>query len=185
MLFSCCILQSNDERCLRKQKKEKNFQNTDIHEACVNIGTAAPCGCGILWSLYCRVFIHTTGLTHWIPGTSFSVLQPKLTTNTAKCPLEVKTTGWESRTVGLDLGSLEFVPCYSLCISNPHSSHKCWAICLFPLSPCLEIALYLGSCARLGSGLAEWSASYCVERGGRQWSTRLGCMADMWVARLP
>lgn len=96
-----------------KRKEKKNFQKTDTHEACVNIGTVALCGCGILWSLYCRVFIHTTGLTHWIPGTSFSLLQPKLTANTAKCPLEVKTTGWESRTIGLDFGSLEFVPCYS------------------------------------------------------------------------
>lgn len=80
-----------------KRKGKKNFQKTDTYEACVNIGTVGVWGCGILWLLYCRVFIDTTSLTHWIPGTSFSLLQPKLTANTAKCPLEAKTTQGGSR----------------------------------------------------------------------------------------
>lgn len=56
-------------------------------------------------------------------------------------------SGWESRTFGVDFGSFELVPCYGLCISNPQPSPKCWAICPFSLLPCLEIGLYLGSCA--------------------------------------
>lgn len=63
------------------------------------------------------VFINTTGLTHRIPGTSFSLLQPKLTANTARWQ---NHSGWELRTLGVDFGSFEFVPCYGLCISNPN-----------------------------------------------------------------
>lgn len=128
------------------KKKKKNFQKTDTYEACVNVGIVAVWNCGILWSSYCRVFIDATGLTHWIPGTSFSSLQPRLTANTARWQ---NHSGWESRTFGVDFGSFEFVPCYGLCISNPQPSTECWAICPFSLSPCLEIGLYLGSCALL------------------------------------